>query len=83
MWRHRSGSTRRQRYGSMSSLVPRASVKVGGTLLTFPNNANGTAALAGKPKTAGTYHMTIKAVFGSGANKYVVIQSFTLTVDSS
>ena len=51
--------------------------------LTFTDNGDGTATISGKPKTAGTYHLTIKATFGTGANKYVVTQAFTLTVDSS
>jgi hypothetical protein len=51
--------------------------------LNFTDNGDGTATICGKPKTAGTYHLTIKATFGTGANKYVVTQAFTLTVDSS
>jgi hypothetical protein len=50
--------------------------------LTFTDNGNGTATISGKPKTAGTYHLTIKATFGSGTSKDTVTQSFTLTVDS-
>lgn len=61
--------------------VPKITEK--GTLpnhLTFTNNGNGTATISGKPKTSGTYHLTIKATFGSGASKLVVKQAFTLTV---
>jgi hypothetical protein len=34
------------------------------------------------PKRASVTHMTVKAVFGKGTNKYVVTQAFTLTVNS-
>ncbi|MGO9342700.1 MAG: choice-of-anchor Q domain-containing protein, partial [Acidimicrobiales bacterium] len=50
--------------------------------LTFTDNGDGTATISGKPKTSGTYHLTIKATFGTGPTKYVVKQAFTLTVDS-
>lgn len=50
--------------------------------LTFTNNGNGTATISGTPKKAGVTHLTIKAVFGTGSNKYIVSQAFTLTVDS-
>ena len=65
---------------------PVPSITEKGTLprkLTLTNNGDGTATISGKPKTVGVYHLTIKATFGSGFNKYVVSQAFTLTVDSS
>ena len=51
--------------------------------LTFVDLRHGAAIIFGKPKTAGIYNLTIKATFGSGSSKYVVVQKFTLTVDSS
>jgi hypothetical protein len=44
---------------------------------------HGTATLSGMPKKADVTDLTIKATFGSGAKRYVVLQAFTLTgVDS-
>ena len=50
--------------------------------LRFVDDGNGTATIAGTPvvKKAKVYHLTITAVFGSGASKYVAVQTFTLTV---
>jgi hypothetical protein len=50
--------------------------------VTFEDNGNGTATLAGKPATGsgGTYKFTITASNGVGAN---ATQSFTLTVQAS
>jgi hypothetical protein len=64
---------------------PVPTIVVKGTLpkhLTLTNDGNGTATISGTPKKAGVAHLTIKAVFGSDSNKYVVSQAFTLTVDS-
>jgi hypothetical protein len=44
--------------------------------------SNGTATITGTPITAGVYTFTIRATYGSGATKSVVLQSFTLTVRS-
>jgi hypothetical protein len=33
--------------------------------------------MSGTPTKAGVTHLTIKATFGSGSNKYVVLQAFT------
>lgn len=46
--------------------------------VTFVDNGNGTAILAGKPAGGGTYAFTITAANGVGAN---ASQSFTLTVN--
>jgi hypothetical protein len=46
----------------------------------FWDNGDGTATLCGTPRKAGVYHVALKAKFGRGAVKYVVIQAFTLTV---
>ena len=50
--------------------------------VTFVNNGNGTATLAGTPAagTAGTYPITITASNGVGSN---ATQNFTLTVDTA
>ena len=48
--------------------------------MTFTDNGNGTATLAGTPGTVGTYPMTITADNGVGSPGQ---QSFTLTVDQS
>jgi hypothetical protein len=45
--------------------------------LTYTNNGNGTATLAGTPRTAGTYPLTITARNSTGA----ATQTFTLTVN--
>jgi hypothetical protein len=50
--------------------------------LTFMNNGDGTATIVGTPRATGTYHFTVKCRFGKGTNKYIVMQSFTLTVRS-
>ena len=59
---------------------PVPSVTHSGTVkgLTYTNNGNGTATLAGTPKTAGTYTLTITAKNSVGTAS----QTFTLTVDS-
>jgi hypothetical protein len=48
--------------------------------LTFTDNADGNATISGTPRKAGVYHLTIRAKFGKGTNRYVVNQGFTLTV---
>jgi hypothetical protein len=40
-----------------------------------------TAAISGTPTTAGTYRLTISAIFGKGKKESVVTQAFTLTVN--
>jgi len=52
------------------------------TGVTFKDNGNGTATLAGTPAagTAGTYPLTLKASNGVGSN---ATQTFTLTVDTA
>jgi hypothetical protein len=48
----------------------------------FTHNGDGTATIAGETgaRKAGVYPLTFTATFGSGRTKYVVIQTFTLTV---
>jgi hypothetical protein len=46
----------------------------------FWDNGDGTATFCGRPRKAGVYHVDLRAKFGRGAVKYVVIQAFTLTV---
>jgi len=54
--------------------------------VSFQNNHNGTATLAGTPESTkrkpavGTYHLTFTATFGKGKAKQIVAQTFTLTV---
>jgi len=48
--------------------------------MTFVDNDNGTAIISGTPKRVGVRHLKITATFGSGPTKYVVTQTFTLTV---
>jgi hypothetical protein len=67
-----------------STGAPTAGLSATGALpsgVTFVDNHNGTATLAGTPApgTAGTYPLTITASNGVGSN---ATQSFTLTVDS-
>lgn len=50
--------------------------------LTFMNNGDGTATLWGTPRTAGVFHFIVRSRFGKHTDKYVVMQSFTLTVRS-
>ena len=64
---------------------PTPSLSKTGTLpsgVTFTDNGNGTATLAGTPAagTAGTYSITITASNGVGSN---ATQTFTLTVDTA
>jgi hypothetical protein len=44
------------------------------------NNGDGTATISGTPRTTGVFHFTVKSRFGKRTAKYVVMQSFTLTV---
>jgi hypothetical protein len=48
----------------------------------FVNNGDGTATISGTPRKVETYDLTIKATFGTGRTKYVVMQAFTLTVNA-
>jgi hypothetical protein len=48
--------------------------------LTFMNNGDGTATIGGTPRAAGVFHFTVRSRFGKHADKYIVMQSFTLTV---
>jgi hypothetical protein len=48
----------------------------------FSHRTRGAAILAGTPRTAGTYRLTITATSGSGKASSVATQAFTLTVDS-
>ncbi len=50
--------------------------------IKLANNGNGTATISGTagPKRAGAYHITIVATWGTGKNKHVATQAFTLTV---
>jgi hypothetical protein len=50
--------------------------------LSFTSNGNGTATISGTPRTVGVFHLKIKATFGTGSTKYVVIQAFALTIAS-
>jgi hypothetical protein len=50
--------------------------------LTFTNNGNSTATIYGTPLKKGVKHLTVTATFGSGASKYKVSQTLTLTVDA-
>jgi hypothetical protein len=50
--------------------------------LRFVDNGNGTATISGNPKAVGTTHITIKAIFGSGASTFVVTQEFTIDIDA-
>ena len=62
---------------------PKPSLSETGALpsgVTFVDNGNGTATLAGTPATGGTYPLTIKASSGVSPNAN---QSFTLTVDQA
>jgi hypothetical protein len=66
-----------------TSGAPTPVLKESGALpkhLRFVDNGNGTATISGKPKAAGTTHITIKAIFGSGMSTFVVTQEFTINV---
>jgi hypothetical protein len=68
-----------------TSGVPTPVLKKSGNMpkhLKFMDNGNGTATISGKPKTVGTTHITIKAIFGSGGSKFVVTQEFTINIDA-
>jgi subtilase family serine protease len=52
--------------------------------LTFKKEKNGTATLSGTPNSktgVGVHHLTIDAVYGSGASRASASQAFVLTVD--
>ena len=44
------------------------------------DNGNGTATLSGTPDRTGTFHLTLRALYGTGAHRPVVTQGFTLVV---
>jgi virginiamycin B lyase len=48
--------------------------------VAFVNRGNGTATISGSPVKAGVHHLTIRASFGTGKTKEVLIQALTLTV---
>ncbi len=50
--------------------------------VTLVSHGDGTATISGTPTKAGTYHFSIKATFGKGKTRNLVIQPFTLTVGS-
>jgi hypothetical protein len=47
----------------------------------FSHKVKGTATIAGTPRTAGTYRLTITATSGSGKEKSIARQAFTLTIE--
>jgi hypothetical protein len=51
--------------------------------LKFSDDGNGTATISGTPTKAGAYPLTITATFGKGKTKNVVVQAFTLTVETA
>jgi hypothetical protein len=66
-----------------TSGVPTPALQLSGTLptgVTFTDNANGTANLAGTPTQAGTFPLAISANNGIGS---AATQSFTLTVNAA
>jgi len=65
--------------------LPLAKIKDKGAIpveLHFVNNGNGTATISGipKPRKIGVHQMTFTATFGTGRNKHVATQSFTLDI---
>ncbi len=48
--------------------------------LAFTDNGDGTATISGVARKAGSSELVLKATFGTGTGKYVVLQVFTLTV---
>ena len=62
----------------VSSIIEKKKLPKG---VTFVDNGNGTATIAGQPVKAGVHHLTIRATFGTGTTKYVVSQVLTLTVE--
>ncbi len=53
------------------------------TRIVLTDHGDGTATVSGTPKKEGVHRLVIRAKFGSGPDKYVVSQSFTLTVVDS
>jgi hypothetical protein len=49
--------------------------------LSFTDNGNGSATIAGVPAKTGLYHLDVTARFGKGRAKNIVTQAFSLTVD--
>jgi hypothetical protein len=69
-----------------TSGTPTPTLKKTGPLpkhVTFVNNGDGTATIAGTPTIAGTYLFTVTATFGTGHTKNVLAEVFTVTVDPS
>ena len=67
-----------------ASGTPRPSIGERGKLpkaVGFSRETKGTAIIAGSPRAAGTYRLTITATSGSGKARSVVTQAFTLTVE--
>jgi predicted outer membrane repeat protein len=62
--------------------VPAIKAKRLPTALVLTDNGNGTADISGTPSKPGTFHFTIKAVFGVGKTRQIESQAFTLTVKS-
>jgi hypothetical protein len=62
--------------------VPAIRAKRLPTALVCSDNGNGTAEISGTPSRPGTFHFTVKAVFGVGKTRQIVSQVFTLTVKS-
>ncbi len=65
--------------------LPLAKIKDKGAIpveLHFANNGNGTATISGipKPRKIGVHQMTVTATFGTGKNKHVATQAFTLDI---
>ena len=53
------------------------------TRIMLTDHGDGTATVTGTPKKEGVHRLVIRAKFGRGPDKYVVSQSFTLTVVDS
>jgi hypothetical protein len=48
--------------------------------LSFTDNHDGTATIAGTPRRVGARHLMIKAIFGAGESRSVVLQGFSVAV---
>jgi hypothetical protein len=49
--------------------------------LHFRDNHNGTATISGKPRKADVRYLTIRATFGSGKTRSIVLQGFSVTIN--
>ncbi len=68
-----------------TSGVPQPSITKKGTLpkhVKLVKGSDGTAVISGTPAKAGTDDFTLRATYGKGAIKTVVMQAFTLTITS-